>query len=96
MIHHFLLLEYAPVRAAALEPILLSYYMQPQSQTLSFFACRHLRRQKSNVKKIPIFGDFAAKPAIIVRIANVCVMSANKHVKILICNTAHILALHMF
>lgn len=48
------------------------------------------------MKKIPIFGDFTAKPAIIVRIANVCAMSANKHVKILICNTAHILALHMF
>ncbi|EPI46845.1 hypothetical protein HMPREF1583_00817 [Gardnerella vaginalis JCP8151B] len=48
------------------------------------------------MKKIPIFGDFTAKSAIIVRIANVCVMSANKHMKIHICHVAHILALRMF
>ncbi|EPI56707.1 hypothetical protein HMPREF1572_00719 [Gardnerella vaginalis JCP7275] len=40
---------------------------------MSFFACRYAMKSKSNVKKIPIFGDFAAKSAIIIFIANVCV-----------------------
>ncbi|RIY21070.1 hypothetical protein CJI53_06705 [Bifidobacteriaceae bacterium VN002] len=96
MIRHFLLLEYAPVQFAALEPILLSYYMQPQCQTLSFFCMSPLKKTKIKCEKIPIFGDFTAKSAIIVRIANVCVMSANKHMKIHICHVAHILALRIF